>query len=97
MHANVVFKNITEDNWVAGGKSGGFAYRNGKYMVVSINFLNDQSTLTYVLVHEWAHLWMFNNSKQFKSAVMDFYKSKLQAFKQDANVNNAEFKFEFTR
>jgi hypothetical protein len=97
MHANVVLQTITRTNFVTGGGVAGFAQPKGKYMVCDLKYLENPTFLVELLVHEWAHLWMFNNSKQFKSAVMDFYNQKFQTFKQDVNVNNAELKVEFTR
>jgi hypothetical protein len=78
MHANVVFKDLNNDvNRHTGGKNAGYATRQGKYMVIDYNlFLNwDVKMATSVIVHEWAHLYMYNNSKGFKTAVKEFYKS----------------------
>jgi hypothetical protein len=97
MHANVVLKSITQTNHITGEGTAGYAYSKGKYMVCDLKYLQNPNFFVEILVHEWAHLWMYNNSKQFKSAVIDFYKSKLQLFKKDANLNNANFKTEITR
>ena len=72
MHSNILIKDLSEEvNWVSGGGVGGYAHRKGKYMTVSLNQINDPNYLIKVIVHEWAHLWMFNNSEGFKRAVSE--------------------------
>jgi len=92
MHVNVVIEDLDGQD-VAGQAFGRRIkqFRKGdnepsKHMSgTSIKYIKiDLKTLlrfnkftTVVLVHEWAHVWMFNNSKQFKDAVETFYKSIL--------------------
>ena len=76
MHANILIKDLSDKvNQNTGGGVGGFAYRKGKYMEVDKKYVEVSSSyLVNIIVHEWAHLWMFNNSKQFKRAVYEYYK-----------------------
>ena len=77
MHANVVLKDLSEEvNHITGGGEftggckgvGGYAIAKGKYMVIDIGNIYTNS-----IVHEWAHLWMMNNSEEFKKAVKALY------------------------
>ena len=72
MHANVLFEDLSKDinphTNIEGGV-GGYAHKQGKYMSLDLSTLT-----TNLIVHEWAHLWMFNNTKAFKSAVKEYYK-----------------------
>jgi len=76
MHANILIRDLSSDvNINTGGGVAAYAHRKGKYMSLSnrmINFKNE-GHLVNMIVHEWAHLWMFNNSKSFKSAVREYY------------------------
>jgi hypothetical protein len=77
MHSNIVFKDIKDIvNPNTGGKIGGYATSKGKYMVVDSKYMVNQPSdyLLNTIVHEWAHLWMFQNSKGFKRAVKEFYR-----------------------
>ena len=82
MHSNILLKDLSERvNRVSGGGVGGYATRKGKYMTVSLEQINDPNYLIKVIVHEWAHLWMFNNSKGFKGAVKEYYNTLLNQYK----------------
>jgi hypothetical protein len=84
MHVNILLKDLSKHvNWVTGKEGGscGYATRKGKYMVVSLNCIDDPNYLIKVIVHEWAHLWMFNNSKGFKGAVKEYYNTLLNQYK----------------
>ena len=76
MHANIVIKDLSKHvNQNTGGTSvGGWATRQGKYMALNLPYAlePEEYTLT-VIIHEWAHLWMFNNSEGFKTAVREYY------------------------
>ena len=76
MHANILIKDLSDNvNQNTGGGVAGLAYRKGKYMAVDKKYVEVSSNyLVNIIVHEWAHLWMFNNSKQFKRAVYEYYK-----------------------
>jgi hypothetical protein len=76
MHANILIKDLSDKvNQNTEGGVAGFAYRKGKYMEVDKKYVEVSSDyLVNIIVHEWAHLWMFNNSKQFKRAVYEYYK-----------------------
>lgn len=76
MHANIVIKDLSnERNQITGGGIGGWAHRSRKYMTVDTGVMLDyfQGAVNTV-VHEWAHLYLFNNSKAFKNAVKSLYK-----------------------
>lgn len=82
MHSNVLIKDLSKEvNWVSGGGVGGYAYRKGKYMTVALDSINKPSYLLKAIVHEWAHLWMFNNSQGFKKAVKGYYDTLLTQYK----------------
>ena len=83
MHSNILLKDLSKDvNWVTGeGGVGGYATRKGKYMTVSLEQIKSPDYLIKVIVHEWAHLWMFNNSKGFKNAVKEYYNALLNQYK----------------
>lgn len=92
MHSNILIKDLSEEvNWVSGGGGvGGYAHRKGKYMTVGLNQINNPKYLIKVIVHEWAHLWMFNNSKGFKGAVKEYYNTLLNQYKTNFAVAQKE-------
>jgi hypothetical protein len=91
MHSNILIKDLSKEvNWVSGGGVGGYAHRKGKYMTVSLNQINDPNYLIKLIVHEWAHLWMFNNSKGFKGAVKEYYNTLLNQYKTNFAVAQKE-------
>ena len=81
MHANVVINRVNDNINSNTGETGvgGYAHYSRKYITIDLENLTkfDQHT-TNLLTHEWGHLWMFNNSKQFKSAVKNYYQQILQ-------------------
>jgi hypothetical protein len=84
MHSNILLKNLSKDvNQVTGkeGDIGGYATSKGKYMAIGLNQINDPNYLIKVIVHEWAHLWMFNNSEGFKRAVSEYYNTLLNQYR----------------
>jgi len=91
MHSNILIKDLSEEvNWVSGGGVGGYAHRKGKYMTVGLNQINNPKYLIKVIVHEWAHLWMFNNSKGFKDAVKEYYDSLLNQYKTNFSTSQKQ-------
>ena len=84
MHSNILLKDLSKDvNSVTGKKGGsaGYATSKGKYMAVSLDQIDNPNYLIKIIVHEWAHLWMFNNSKGFKGAVKEYYNTLLNQYK----------------
>ncbi len=83
MHSNVIIKDLSQHhNQNTGGIGvGGWATPKGKYMAISISSLKSGSEdgLAKLIVHEWAHLWMFNNSKEFKTSVKLLYDKMLKS------------------
>jgi hypothetical protein len=92
MHANVVIKDLSSEvNRNTGGGVAGYAHGKnigptyGKhidsgvnYMVLDLaEFVNEYRDPVSTVVHEWAHLWMFNKSKAFQKAVKKFYSQVL--------------------
>jgi hypothetical protein len=93
MHSNILLKDLSKDvNWVTGkeGDTGGYATPKGKYMVVSLEQINNPNYLIKVIVHEWAHLWMFNNSEGFKRAVSEYYNTLLNQYRTNLSVAQKE-------
>jgi hypothetical protein len=57
-----------------------------KYMKIDLKaLLRFNDFTTSVLVHEWAHVWMFNNSKQFKNTVEKLYTHLLNKSRNNLN------------
>lgn len=74
MHSNIVIRDLSKEvNQNTGGDVGGRAYSKGKYMAIGADMIKNADYLIKLIVHEWAHLWMFNNSKAFKKAVKEYY------------------------
>lgn len=76
MHANILIKDLSkETNKVTGihGGVGGYAVQSSKYMIIDRRLLKDPEHLVQAITHEWAHLWMFNNSHGFRTAVKQYY------------------------
>lgn len=73
MHANIVIRDLSKEPNQNTGEIGigGRAHHYKKFMEIDHNSFSAE-----IIVHEWAHLWMMNNSKEFKAAVKIFY-SKL--------------------
>jgi len=78
MHANIIIKDLGgEDENIQGVKLG-LAYENKHFMNLNFNYIipmlsHDIRKASSVITHEWAHLWMFQNSKAFKQTVKDLY------------------------
>ena len=100
MHVNVVIDDLTESNaggLAYGGRHKGVPkghnksgkYWKGtarKYLKINLNHLLPFNKFTTdILVHEWAHVWMFNNSKQFKDAVDKLYTHLLNKGRNNLN------------
>jgi hypothetical protein len=91
MHSNILLKDLSKEvNWVTGGGVGGYAKRKGKYMEISLNQINSPNYLIRLIVHEWAHLWMFNNSKGFKNAVKEYYNTLLKQYKDHVSTSQKQ-------
>jgi len=59
------------------------------YMMLNVDYI-DNDDIINVITHEWAHLYMFNRSAQFKNAVNTLYKDILSKAKdkfKDPSVN----------
>ena len=91
MHANVVINRVNDNINSNTGETGvgGYAHYSRKYITIDLENLTkfDQHT-TNLLTHEWGHLWMFNNSKQFKSAVKNYYQQILQKALTTPTITN---------
>lgn len=82
MHSNIVFvdtsKSVNQNTGVTGDVAG-YARRDKHYMAIDMSyFINNYRTnpdvISNTIVHEWAHLWFFQNSKAFKKSVQELYK-----------------------
>jgi hypothetical protein len=94
MHANLVIDNLNDIQGAYTRNSGaaGQADPSRKYMKIHLNHMLkfDDSTVR-VIAHEWAHLWMFNNSKAFKKSVEELYHQLLNPIKgKRENINNPD-------
>lgn len=88
IHANVVFANLSSNTNKITGKIGdvaGYATSGQKFITIDIKYMIDFNQCVKIIVHEWAHLWMFNKSKAFKNAVLEEYKSLLKTSNFDEN------------
>lgn len=90
MHVNVIISNI-KNNTTFGGVAAGSAFgnpaasrKNSRYMRINKEIVggalysgdtNLAKTVVRVIVHEWAHLWMFNQGKAFRDAVTQYWEA----------------------
>ena len=74
MHANIIIDNISANYRNNLQSSAGLAVPYKQHMVIDVKHIN-----VNVIVHEWAHLWMFNKPKNFKKSVNDVYDSLMAA------------------
>jgi len=81
MHSNLVFvdasKNVNQNTGVSGDVAG-YARTDKHYMAIDMrhfihNYRTNPDVISNTIVHEWAHLWFFQNSKAFKKSVEDLY------------------------
>jgi hypothetical protein len=104
IHANVLIKDLSNyPNQNTGTVGvGGLAHSKGKYMEIASSQFSSTNTdyLVNIIVHEWAHLWMFNNSKEFKNSVNTLYnrlvsfgaeKIKPEDIKSRLELSNEEY------
>ena len=78
MHANIIIKDLGDEDENVKGVRLGLAYENKHSMNLNFNYIipmlsHDIRKASSVITHEWAHLWMFQNSKAFKQTVKDLY------------------------
>lgn len=92
MHANVVFTNLANDRTQSTTNApGGRAHMKGRYIELDYsNIFNNEEYLTKVLKHEWAHLYLFNGTKELKRAVKTFYDKILRKGKDLYKSQNKE-------
>jgi hypothetical protein len=89
MHVNVVFRHTPDAYGLAhGGPDASRTYRR-KSKSISLNqkfidYISNPTeenlrysfgTLVDTIVHEWAHIWMFNNGKAFRDAIKDYHEA----------------------
>jgi hypothetical protein len=101
MHANVLIKDLsgeTNVNTSKIGDVGGYAHSKGKYMELSSRIFGSgkMESLTKTIVHEWAHLWMFNNSKEFKNSVNTLYNKLVSSGAERIKPEDVKSKIEFS-
>ena len=75
MHVNVVISDLSKEvNYNTGDVGvGALAIHHHKYMLVDYKNIPTYYMMD-IIIHEWAHLWMFNHSKEFKQAIKTLYK-----------------------
>jgi hypothetical protein len=88
MHANLVFADLSKDiNPNTGGKTGGLAYPKRRYMKIDYNqFIKYESFARDVVIHEWAHLWMFSKTRQFREAIEEIYYKIFEKVPQEGKI-----------
>lgn len=101
MHSNLVFvdtsKSVNQNTGVTGDVAG-YARTDKHYMAINMmHFINNYRTnpdvISNTIIHEWAHLWFFQNSKAFKKSVDDLY-SNLVLSKENL-IKNPEISKEY--
>jgi len=83
-HANVVFNEMEH---LGTASYAGYISLNAKYVDTHVQ---DNPSFISTIVHEWAHLFMFNKSAQFKYAVNTLYRDILSKSKdkfKDPSIN----------
>lgn len=76
MHVNVVIADLKEHKTHTGENAVGLAYPNRKFMKIDYEtFITRREEAIKVIVHEWAHLWMFNKGKKFREVISELYNS----------------------
>ena len=65
-HGNPKHKSI-------GGKNKLKSMELNSDFLFSLDEPDQYELLVDTIVHEWAHLWMFNNRREFRNAVMEYY------------------------
>lgn len=96
MHVNVVFKDYPEDESHVGGKAHGNPESSPKYKKLKSislskkflygldnNYSMTMKRLIPTIVHEWAHIWMFNNGQAFRNAIKQYHEALVMS-----NVDN---------
>lgn len=95
MRVNLVLDDLRADVNKNTGKAGdvaGYAVGSRKYMIIDLQSLvsTDTSQMSNIIVHEWAHLWFFNNSKLFKSSMENLFNQlKYSVDHKDFNMADA--------
>ena len=92
MHVNVVFKNYSEDESHVGGKAHGNPEASPKYKKLKSislskkflygldnNYNVTMKKLIPTIVHEWAHIWMFNNGEAFRNAIKQYHEALIMS------------------
>ena len=94
MHANVILSDLSGVPNPITGKSNivaGQAHEGRKYMEIDIRLLlKHPKEMASVIVHEWSHLWMYNNSKAFKTAVREYYEMVVSGGLKKINPSNQQ-------
>ena len=89
MHVNVVFRYTPRAFGIAHGipDSSRTYRRKSKSISLSVRFIDNLSnpiietlhysfsTLVSTIVHEWAHIWMFNNGEAFRNAIKQYHEA----------------------
>jgi hypothetical protein len=92
MHVNVVFKDYPEDESHVGGKAHGNPEASPKYKKLKSislskkflygldnNYNVTMNKLIPTIVHEWSHIWMFNNGKAFRNAIKQYHEALIMS------------------
>ena len=93
MHANIIMRDLSKEPNPNTGEMGvaGLAHSYRKYMEIDSRSFNADT-----IIHEWAHLWMMNHSKDFKKAIKLFYNKLIKGVKVDKQSSDIKsFKKDF--
>lgn len=100
MHSYIIIDDLSGHVNKNTGKRGdvaGYAYKSKKIIEVNLGTLLRYQTLDMqnetikLVVHEWAHNWMYNQSKEFKASIKRFYRELLRNVQQTDFVKNSDF------
>lgn len=76
MHVNVVIADLKQHKSHTGENVSGLAYAKRKFMKINYEtFITRREEAIRTIVHEWAHLWMFNKGKKFREVISELYNS----------------------
>jgi len=71
----VVIRDLSNESNRNTGKAGDVAgYASNQYIAIGVNMLDDVKRLENTLIHEWAHRYFFNLSKEQKKSFGEVYK-----------------------
>lgn len=105
MHVNAVFLQYPTKEFHVGGKAYGNPesppkHKKLKHISLSTRFLDMLQTnynggynlLVKTIVHEWAHIWMFNKGESFRNAMKQYYDALISSNENTIDLTSIETK-----